>query len=129
MEASKHPRRDQIVRSIGYEPNVNVDLGLWLQGGEESAAEARAAQGLPLKPGDMVLVCSDGLIKTRRDQRFAHYVEASEFTALVRGAIPGWAADRLIKTALKRQVDDNVSAAVLEMPGGGFTTDAIWCLQ
>ena len=119
MEASKHPRRDQIVRSIGYEPNVNVDLGLWLQGGEESAAEARAAQGLPLKPGDMVLVCSDGLIKTRRDQRFAHYVEASEFTALVRGRSPAGAADRLIKTALKRQVDDNVSAAVLEMPGGG----------
>jgi protein phosphatase len=119
MEAAKHPRRDQIVRSIGYEPNVKVDLGLWLQGGEESAAEARAAQGLPLKLGDMVLVCSDGLIKTRRDQRFAHYVEASEFTALVRGRSPGGAVDRLIKKALRRQVDDNVSAVILEVPGGG----------
>jgi len=119
MEAAKHPRRDQIVRSVGYEPKVNVDLGLWLHGGEESAAEARAAQGLPLKSGDVVLVCSDGLIKTRRDQRSAHYVEASEFTALVRGRSPAGAVDRLIKKALKRQVDDNVSAVVLEMPGGG----------
>jgi protein phosphatase len=120
MEASKHPRRDQIVRSIGYEPKVKVDLGLWLQGGEESPAEARAAQGLPLKAGDIVLVCSDGLIKTRRDQRFAHYVEASEFTALVRGRSPGGAVDRLIKKALRRQVDDNVSAVILEVPGGVY---------
>ncbi|MEE9217009.1 MAG: protein phosphatase 2C domain-containing protein [Anaerolineales bacterium] len=120
VEASKHPRRDQIVRSVGYEPTVNVDLGLWLHGGEESAAEARAAQGLPLKSGDVVLVCSDGLIKTRRDQRFAHYVEASEFTALVRGRSPGGAVDRLIKKALNRRVDDNVSAVVLEVPGGGI---------
>jgi hypothetical protein len=119
VEASKHPRRDQIVRSVGYEPKVKVDLGLWLQGGEESAAEARAAQGLPLKSGDVVLVCSDGLIKTRHDQRFAHYVEASEFTALVRGRSPGGAVDRLIKKALSRRVDDNVSAVVLEVPGGG----------
>jgi protein phosphatase len=118
-EASKHPRRDQIVRSVGYEPKVNVDLGLWLQGGEDSVAEARAAQGLPLKGGDVVLVCSDGLIKTRRDQRFAHYVEASEFNALVRGRSPSGAVDQLIKKALKRQVDDNVSAVVLEVPGGG----------
>ena len=35
MEAAKHPRRDQIVRSVGYEPKVNVDLGLWLHGGGE----------------------------------------------------------------------------------------------
>jgi len=119
VEASKHQRRDQIVRSVGYEPKVNVDLGLWLQGGEESAAEARAAQGLPMKSGDVVLVCSDGLIKTRRDQRFAHYVEASEFTALVRGRAPSGAVDRLIKKALSRQVDDNVSAVILEVPGGG----------
>ena len=119
IEAARHPRRDQIVRSVGYEPKVNVDLGLWLHRGEESAAEARAAQGLPLKRGDVVLVCSDGLIKTRRDQRSAHYVEASEFTALVRGRSPAGAVDRLIKKALKRQVDDNVSAVVLEMPGGG----------
>ncbi|MFQ5922851.1 MAG: PP2C family protein-serine/threonine phosphatase, partial [Anaerolineales bacterium] len=120
MEASKHPRRDQIVRSIGYEPSVKVDLGLWLQGGEESAAEARAAQGLPLKAGDIVLVCSDGLIKTRRDQRYAHYVEASEFTALVQGRSPSGAVDRLIKKALRRQVDDNVSAVILEVPGGVY---------
>ena len=67
-----------------------------------------------------MLVCSDGLIKTRRDQRFAHYVEASEFTALVRGRSAKGAVDRLIKKALRRQVDDNVSAVILEVPGGVY---------
>ena len=129
IEAAKHPRRDQIVRSVGYEPKVNVDLGLWLHRGEESAAEARAAQGLPLKSGDVVLVCSDGLIKTRRDQRSAHYVEASEFTALVWGRSPAGAVDRLIKKALKRQVDDTCQPSFWKCQGVAFTTDAIWCRQ
>ena len=118
QEAAKHPRKGQIVRSVGYEPELAVDLGLWLRGGEETAAEARAAQGLPLKPGDVVLVCSDGLVKSRHDRAIAHYVEASEFAPMVRGRSAKGAVDALIKRALSRQVDDNVSAAILQIPGG-----------
>jgi hypothetical protein len=118
VEAARHPRRNEIVRSVGYEPSLKVDLGLWLRGGEESEAEARAAQGLPLERGDVVLVCSDGLIKGRHDRPGAAYVEASEFAALVRGKPAKRAAEDLVKRALARQVDDNVSAVVLEVPGG-----------
>jgi protein phosphatase len=120
QEAAKHPRKDQIVRSVGYEPELTVDLGLWLRGGEETAAEARAAQGLPLKAGDVVLVCSDGLIKSRHDRAVAHYVEASEFAPMVRGRSAKGSVDALIKRALARQVDDNVSAAILQVPGGVY---------
>ena len=120
QEAAKHPRKDQIVRSVGYEPELTVDLGLWLRGGEETAAEARAAQGLPLKPGDVVLVCSDGLVKSRHDRAVAHYVEASEFAPMVRGRSARGSVDALIKRALSRQVDDNVSAAILQVPGGVY---------
>ena len=119
VEASRHPRRNEIVRSVGYEPSLKVDLGLWLQGGQEREAEARAAQGLPLERGDVVLVCSDGLIKGRHDRPGAAYVEASEFSALVKGKTPKRAAEDLVKRALARQVDDNVSTVILEMPGGG----------
>ena len=118
LEASRHPRRNEIVRSVGYEPSLKVDLGLWLQGGQEREAEARAAQGLPLERGDVVLVCSDGLIKGRHDRPGAAYVEATEFSALVKGKTPKRAAEDLVKQALARQVDDNVSAVILEMPGG-----------
>jgi len=96
LEASKHPRKGQIVRSVGYEPELSVDLGLWLRGGQETAAEARAAQGLPLKAGDVILVCSDGLIKSRHDRSVAHYVEASEFAPLVRGRSAKGAVDELM---------------------------------
>ncbi|MGH2621333.1 MAG: PP2C family protein-serine/threonine phosphatase, partial [Anaerolineales bacterium] len=120
LEASKHPRKNQIVRSVGYEPEITVDLGLWLRGGEETGAEARAAQGLPLRAGDVILVCSDGLFKSRHDRAVAHYVEVSEFAQLVRGHSAKGAVDALIKRALSRQVDDNVSAAILEIPGGFY---------
>ncbi len=120
LEAAGHPRKDDIVRSIGYQRELKVDLGLWLRGGEESYAEARAAQGLPMHRGDVVLLCSDGLIKRRHDRPAEGYVESSEFAPLVRGKAAKRAAEDLIKRALSRQTDDNVSAVVLAMPGGGI---------
>ena len=118
-EAARHPRKDEIVRSIGYEATVDVDLGMWLKEGEEKETEARFSQGLPLKPGDLILVCSDGLIKTRHDLPSANYVERNEIASLTAGKAAQQAAEALVKKALSRGVDDNVSAAVLAMPGGG----------
>lgn len=117
-EVARHPRKDEIVRSIGYDAILNVDLGLWLQGGKEDEAEARAAQGFPLKPGDQVVICSDGLTKTRHDLPSAHYVEEHELAHLIVGRSPKQAADLLVKRALDRKVDDNVSVIILAVPGG-----------
>jgi serine/threonine protein phosphatase PrpC len=118
QEARKHPRRDEIVRAIGNEAFLKVDLGVWLQGGKETEEEARSAQGLPLFPGDRVLICSDGVIKSRLDQPEAHYVEEHEFYELVYGLDPGRAVKAILKLARSRQVDDNVSAVILEIPSG-----------
>jgi protein phosphatase len=116
-EAQKHPRKEEIVRAIGNEAILNVDLGVWLRGGQEDEQEARAAQGLPLRPGDRVLICSDGVIKSRHDNPAAHYVEEQEFPDLLRGS-PEKAVNAIIKQAQSRLVDDNVSAVVLEVPAG-----------
>lgn len=118
QEAAKHPRKDEIVRSIGYDRSLQVDLGLWLRGGKESQAEAEGAQGLPLQQGDVVLVCSDGLIKTRHNNPAAHYVEEHELAPLAQGRPPKEAANRLVRRALAGKADDNVSAVVLQIPGG-----------
>jgi serine/threonine protein phosphatase PrpC len=116
QEALKHPRRDEIVRAIGNEAILKVDLGIWLQGGEETEEEARSAQGLPLRPGDRILICSDGVTKSRHDRPEAHYVEEREFPELVHGLDPERAVKTILKQARSRQVDDNVSAVILEIP-------------
>lgn len=117
-EAARHPRREEIVRSVGFDRALNVDLGLWLRAGKESGADAVRAQGLPLHPGDRVVVCSDGLTKTRHDDPDAHYVEEGEIATLIGSRAPQQAVETLVRRALGAKVDDNVSVVVLEMPGG-----------
>ncbi|HEY44378.1 MAG TPA: serine/threonine-protein phosphatase [Anaerolineae bacterium] len=117
-EIARHPRKDEIVRSIGYDADVLVDLGVWVKGGEESETEAHSAQGMQLKPGDRIVACSDGLIKTRHDHPSRHYVEDRELVSLTKGRSPKQAVELLVKCALEREVDDNVSVVVLKVPGG-----------
>jgi protein phosphatase len=117
-EAARHPRREEIVRSIGFDQAIQVDLGIWLHGGSESASDAANAQGLALQAGDRVLICSDGLTKTRHDNAEAHYVEEGAIPSIVAGRAPEQAAEALVRRALAAKVDDNVSVVVLEMPGG-----------
>ena len=118
QEAHRHPRRQEIVRFVGQDGPLQVDLGLWLRGGDETEADARRAQGLQLQPGDRVITCSDGLIKSRHDRPAAHYVEEPELAQLAVSAHPKHAAERMVRQALARKVDDNVSVVVVEVPGG-----------
>lgn len=58
-----------------------------------------------LEPGDILLLCSDGLSGALRDAEIAGILTGSRLTA---------AADRLIEQALDRGARDNVSAVVVE---------------
>jgi len=116
-EAMRHPRKDELIRSVGYDSEVNVDLGLYLNGIDESEEMARKAQGLPLLPGDKVLLCSDGLIKNIKYTR-KQFVEESEIVSIINDSKPEDSAKNLVKQALQRGANDNVSAIVLEIPGG-----------
>lgn len=113
-DAVNHPKAEELVRSIGYEPNVLVDLGLYVNG-VDTEAEATAYQGYPLQANDRLLLCSDGLIKVRREGALP-FVTDEEIVRTVTQRAPQIAADRLVETAVKRQADDNVTAIVLEMP-------------
>jgi len=117
-QAAKHPRREEIVRSIGYEKSLDVDLGLWQHGGVESEGEARAAQGILLQLRDRVLICSDGVTKSRHDKPEGHYVEEFELPKLTQARSPEQAVEAILKKARARKVDDNVSAVILEVAGG-----------
>jgi len=58
-----------------------------------------------LQPGDILLLCSDGLSSALGDAEMAHILTGSPLTA---------AADRLIEQALDQGARDNVSAVVVE---------------
>ncbi|HRQ36749.1 MAG TPA: protein phosphatase 2C domain-containing protein [Chloroflexota bacterium] len=114
-DAAVHPKGEALVRSIGYSERLEVDLGIYPNGDEEER-QARARQGFPLRTNDRLLLCSDGLVKDRY-KASGHYVEPDEILQLISRNHADKAAQALVKKAVSRQADDNVSAIVLEMPG------------
>lgn len=83
-----HPRRSQILRSLGDNPKVQVDI--FKQ---------------QLSPGDILLSCSDGLWEMIRNPQIESILnEAPD---------PQTACARLIETANANGGEDNVSAVVV----------------
>jgi len=89
-EARRHPRRNMLVRALGVEAAVRVDL-----------------RYLGLVPGDRVLLCTDGL---------SDLVTPAETGAIVAGS-PDLASGvgRLLAQALARGGPDNVTIVLLEV--------------
>ncbi|MBN1995381.1 MAG: Stp1/IreP family PP2C-type Ser/Thr phosphatase, partial [Anaerolineae bacterium] len=87
-EAAAHPNRSVILRSIGAKPQVEPDLNHF-----------------QTQPGDIYLLCSDGLTGVVSDEEIKH--------ALQSGAGPQAAVNRLIAQANERGGPDNITAAVI----------------
>jgi len=115
-EIARHPKRHELVRSIGYGSTVDVDLGIYTNGLGQDEREASQNQGLLLQPNDRLVLCSDGLIKEQRDGA-GPFVPSEEMARIVAQHAPPAAAEALVARAVGRHADDNVSAVVIEMPG------------
>ncbi len=87
--ARTHPERSMLTRSLGHELIVGVDR-----------------ISMPLRQGDTVIVCSDGLYNVLED---------GEIAELVRGLEAPQACCLLIDTANRRGTADNLTAAVFRM--------------
>lgn len=95
-QAEAHPDASVLDRAIGHQPTVEVDVTDWL----------------PLKPGDMILLCTDGLCGYASDAEIARVLETS--------GDPRVLVDRLIDLALGKGGEDNVTVQLVRFGGVSF---------
>ena len=89
-EARVHPRRNVVTRSLGSEPAPEADV--WT---------------VPARPGDQLLVCSDGLTNEVDDRVLD--------TLLASGQAPQQIADALVERARLTGGHDNITVIVAQL--------------
>jgi PPM family protein phosphatase len=94
-EADTHPQRSVITRALGTDPDVDVDT---------FSVEAR--------PGDLFLLCSDGLTSMVDDETILREVERNRSDLHA-------AAKALVRAANKGGGDDNITAVFFEIADAG----------
>ena len=89
-QARTHPQRNLLYRTIGTDPSVEVD----------TLSEQ-------LEPGDLVLLCSDGLINHVRDEELARIA--------LEQPDPNRACEQLVALANERGGRDNISVVIIRV--------------
>jgi PPM family protein phosphatase len=93
-EAEQHPHRSVITRALGTEADVEVDTF-----------------GIAAEPGDLYLICSDGLTSMIRDDEILAVVGDA-------GGDPDGVAEGLVRAANQAGGEDNVTVVVFEILAG-----------
>jgi serine/threonine protein phosphatase PrpC len=88
-EAKLSRYKNIITRSVGFEEEVMVDV-----------------MGLKIEPGDVFVLCSDGL---------ANFAEDREIHEIISGGAPSDAAKKFIDLANSRGGDDNITVVVVQV--------------
>jgi protein phosphatase len=107
-EARSHPRRHLIRSYLGSSDPIRPDLRLYLDE-KENEEQAKANQGLPLVPGDKVILCTDGLTDLVADEEILEILdtEGSREDHL----------QKLVDLANLRGGHDNITTILLQAPG------------
>jgi serine/threonine protein phosphatase PrpC len=105
-DARKHPNVHVIRRYLGSSKTPEADTRLRLAK-NESDTQARSHQGLHLLPGDLLLLCTDGLTDV---------VEDAEIEPVVRGLDIQPAAQALVDLACTRKGKDNITVVLMLVP-------------
>jgi len=102
-----HPNLHVIRRYIGSSEPPEPDLRLYLQTGETDR-RARSNQGTTLNPGDVIMLCTDGLTDLVND---------NEILNMLPGRTLKQTAKALIDLANQRGGHDNITVVLLGVPG------------
>lgn len=123
-EARNHPNVHVIRRYLGSSKTPSADVRLRLAT-DESDTQSRSNQGLRLHPGDLLLLCTDGLTDV---------VEDDEIEPTLRGLDLQPAAQALVDLACARNAQDNVTVVLILAPwvekksGSRFWLWVLWGL-
>jgi PPM family protein phosphatase len=93
-EAEQHPHRSVITRAVGTEPSVEVET-----------------LTVSAEPGDLYVICSDGLTDIVRDREIVDVLAAAE-------SDPGRAAELLVDAANRAGGIDNITVVLFEIVEG-----------
>lgn len=107
-QAEGHPNMHVIRRFLGSPQPPEADLRLHLGEGE-SDQTARSNQGMVLKDGDLLLLCSDGLTDLVADDEIAAALNNQPLQD---------AADSLVQMANARGGHDNITLVTIQVPSG-----------
>lgn len=111
-----HPNLHVIRRYIGSSEPPEPDLRLYLRP-DESDQVARANQGVMLNPGDVVMLCTDGLTDLVNDTEIAN---------MFQGRTLKQTAKALIDLANQRGGHDNITVVLMGVPGWASAQKPGW---
>ncbi len=107
-EARGHPRRHLIRSYLGSADPIKPDLRLYLAN-NETLEQAKANQGLPLLPKDLILLCSDGLSDMLADEEILEILQG--------GGTHDEQLQKFVDLANLRGGHDNITVVLLQSPG------------
>jgi len=106
-QARDHPNVHVIRRHLGSAKPPEVDFRLWLRG-DENDTQAKYNQGMTLQPGDLLLLCSDGLTDMVWNDEILKTVQSSPNLKA--------AGQALIDLANQRGGHDNITVILVSVP-------------
>jgi protein phosphatase len=109
-DARNHPNVHVIHRYLGSSRTPRVDIRLRLAAGETDT-QSRFNQGMRLVPGDLLMLCTDGLTDV---------VENEEIIQVVRGLDLQSAAQALVDLACAHNGKDNITVVMMLVPWQDF---------
>jgi len=104
-EAAQHPGRNQLLRYLGAQKGLGVDRGIIVPG------TTQREEYLATRPGDTILLCSDGLHGRVSEAEIKQII--GEHTGYPQDAV-----DQLLEKAVEKGERDDITAVLLELPPG-----------
>src|SRR5579859_2683854 len=117
--AAANPEAGKVMRVLGIREDIQVDVGMYQSTTEYGPANRIGREGLKLRQGDSVLLCSDGLIK-HTPATHTTLITFDDIARILQSQEGDKAAHAIMSRVLGRipvgEQVDNISLAVLQLP-------------